>query len=139
MAKDKYHGIVKNAMKKDSWAVTHDPLVVPTGSRNLDIDLGAERIIGAEKEGEKIAVEVKSFVGHSTLHEFYKAIGQYAYYARAVRKSMPERTLFLAIPSDVYEDFILKDPFNLDFVKEEKINLFVYNIEKEEIELWIRH
>lgn len=139
MAKDKYHGMVKRAMTKDNWLVTHDPLVVPTGSRNLDIDLGAERIIAAEKEGERIAVEIKSFIGHSTLHEFYKAIGQYAYYARAVGKSMPERTLFLAIPSDTYNDFILKDPFNLEFIQEEKINLFVYDIEKEEITSWIKH
>lgn len=52
---------------------------------------------------------------------------------------MPERTLFLAIPSDTYNDFILKDPFNLEFIKEEKINLFVYDIEEEEITSWIKH
>lgn len=32
MARDKYHGIVKRAMEKDDWLVTHDPLIVPTGN-----------------------------------------------------------------------------------------------------------
>jgi len=37
-------------------------------------------LIGAEKQGRKIAVEVKSFIGHSKLHDLYKALGQYVFY-----------------------------------------------------------
>jgi hypothetical protein len=36
--------------------------------------LGAEKIIGAEKEGKKIAVEVKTFMEDSPVSAFHKAI-----------------------------------------------------------------
>lgn len=42
---------------KDGWAITHDPYTLPSDRRNLYVDLGAERLIGAERRGETIAVE----------------------------------------------------------------------------------
>ncbi len=139
MAKDRYHDIVKEGLEKEGWIITHNPLIINTGSRNLDIDLGAEKIIAAERENEKIAVETKSFIGHSTLHEFYKAVGQYIYYRKAVERNMPERKLFLALPSDTYNNFILKDNFNFDFINDLKLDLFVYSVTKSIIEKWIKH
>ena len=59
-ARDTYHDAVKNALIKDGWTITHDPLVVELGGDRLFIDLGAERVIGAEKGTRKIAVEVKT-------------------------------------------------------------------------------
>src|SRR2546430_4279121 len=52
----------KQALIKDGWTITDDPLSLPWGSTTLKVDLGAERLIGAEKGTQKIAVEVKSFV-----------------------------------------------------------------------------
>lgn len=46
-AKDVFHEAVKNALIKDEWEITHDPLSVKLIKRNLFIDLGAEKIIGA--------------------------------------------------------------------------------------------
>lgn len=66
-AKDKFHGIVKSALEKDRWTITDDPLRIEWGLVEVYIDLGAEKIIGAEKEGQKIAVEVKSFLAQSTI------------------------------------------------------------------------
>ena len=59
MAKDKYHKLVKKALQNLGWIVTNDPLYIPTLKRKLEIDLGAERVIGAEKGDNKIAVEIK--------------------------------------------------------------------------------
>jgi hypothetical protein len=39
------------------------------GNENVYVDFGAERTIGAEKNGQKIAVEIKSFVGRSMIKE----------------------------------------------------------------------
>ena len=47
---------------KDGWTITHDPLAIPVDGTNLLIDVGAERVVTAERKGERIAVEVKAFV-----------------------------------------------------------------------------
>jgi hypothetical protein len=38
------------------------------------VDLGAERLIAAERNLEKIAVEVKSFLAASTIYEFHLVV-----------------------------------------------------------------
>lgn len=49
MAKDLYHDVVKKALINEGWTVTHDPYPLKIGSVRMFIDLGAERIIAAEK------------------------------------------------------------------------------------------
>ena len=61
-ARDKFHEAVKQGLNKEGWTITHDPLRLKFGEEDkISIDLGAERVLGAEKAGEKIAVEDKSF------------------------------------------------------------------------------
>ena len=79
-AKDIYHDTVKNALIKDGWTITHDPLVLRWGTTDVFIDLGAEQLLAAERHGRKIAVEVKSFVGRSDVDDLEKALGQYILY-----------------------------------------------------------
>jgi hypothetical protein len=75
MAKDFYHDNFKRTLEKDGWLVTHDPYEIRLGRIGYEVDLGAEKLLAAEKEGEKIAVELKSFVGPSDVNEFHKAVG----------------------------------------------------------------
>jgi len=70
----------KSALIKDGWTITHDPLSLKWGLKDLFVDLGAQRLLAAEKGREKIAVEVKSFVGPSDLDDLEKALGQYVLY-----------------------------------------------------------
>ncbi|MGI8668625.1 MAG: element excision factor XisH family protein [Aridibacter sp.] len=58
---DKYHEIVKLALVKDGWKITDDPLILEFKDLTLYADLGAERTFAAEKDDEKIAVEIKTF------------------------------------------------------------------------------
>ena len=109
MAKDRYHYIVRQALEDEGWVITDDPLIVETLKRDLEVDLGAERLIAAEKGKEKIAVEIKSFLGLSQIHELYKALGQFNYYSIALEEQEPDRILYLAIPFAVYEN-IFKEP-----------------------------
>lgn len=74
-AKDIYHDTVRNALIKNGWQITHDPLVLKWGSKDLYVDLGAERLLAAEKSGQKIAVEVKSFVSPSEVDDLKNAVG----------------------------------------------------------------
>lgn len=97
-AKDKFHDVVKAALQKDGWQITHDPLVLRVqGIADLYVDLGAENSIAADRQGEKIAVEIKSFIGTSTISEFHSAIGQFINYRYALELQEPERVLYLAV------------------------------------------
>jgi hypothetical protein len=110
-AKDKFHEAVKVALQKDGWLITDDPLRIRISSTTkLYIDLGAKKIIAAERDGEKIAVEVKSFLGAATINEFHLAIGQYINYRYALTDFGYEQTLYLAVPLSIYDDFFTQ-PF----------------------------
>ncbi len=106
-AKDKFHEVVKIALEKDNWIITHDPYPLQAGNFDLAIDLGAEKVLAAEKENSKIAVEIKSFLGASKITQFYGAIGQFITYRFALNIQEAERILYLAVDSDVYENFFL--------------------------------
>ena len=60
-AKDFFHDHVRDALEADGWTITSDPFFVRVGKKNLPIDLAAERLIAAERDAEKIAVEIKRF------------------------------------------------------------------------------
>lgn len=76
MAKDKFHDAVKNALIKEEWTITDDPLFLQFGGVDLFVDLGAEKMIAAQKDNRRIAVEIKSFLGASLISEFHTALGQ---------------------------------------------------------------
>lgn len=133
-AKDFYHNTVRDALDKDGWKITHDPLEFRVGVI-VRIDLAAEQLITAEKGIEKIAVEVKSFLAGSTLAEFHGALGQYINYRRALRRREPDRVLYLAVPLGIYNSF-----FAIDFIQEglaeEQVKLLVYDPARKEIVKW---
>jgi hypothetical protein len=90
-AKDRYHNSCKNALIKDGWIVTHDPLRLRWGSKDMYVDLGAEKIFIAEKKGKKIAVEIKTFVSISEVNALESALGQYLLYRSVLRRTEPDR------------------------------------------------
>ena len=52
-AKDIFHEAFTRALLKDGWIITHDPLSIPFDGTDLSVDIGAERLIGAERDGER--------------------------------------------------------------------------------------
>jgi len=135
--KDIYHDIVKNALIKDGWIVTHDPLTLSFGGRDTYVDLGAERLIGATKEEEKIAVEVKSFIGASIINDLEKAIGQYILYHKILSRIEPERVLYIAVSQATFAG-IFSEPLGNLFLLDKDIKLIVFDKETEVILRWIR-
>ncbi|WP_448270044.1 XisH family protein [Nostoc sp. DSM 114159] len=136
-AKDVFHEVVKKALQKDSWQITHDLLSISVGGVNVSIDLAAEKLIAAEREGDKIAVEVKSFLEKSSaISEFHTALGQFINYRGALRRRQPERVLYLAVPLTTYKTF-----FQLDFpqamIEENQVKMIIYDVEQEVIFKWI--
>jgi hypothetical protein len=102
MARDKYHHAARVALEKEEWIITNDPLELSYKQADFEIDLAAERLIAAERGLEKIAVEIKSFVGKSAISEFHTALGQYLNYQDVLTNLQPYRKLFLAVPIDAY-------------------------------------
>ncbi len=90
-AKDIFHEAVKQALQKEQWVITHDPLKLEFGNVKFKIDLGAEKLIAAEKNSEKIAVDIKSFLNPSAITDFYSALGQFLSYRIALEAIEPER------------------------------------------------
>ena len=135
-AKDIYHDQVKNALEKENWQITKDPLVLKWGVRDLYIDLGAEKLIAAEKTGQKIAVEVKSFVSNSPISDLEKALGQYILYHDILQKLEPNRRLYLAIRQETYSE-LFQEPVGKILLENQRLCLLVFDSEQEIILKWI--
>nr|WP_322712780.1 XisH family protein [Nostoc sp. ChiSLP03a]MDZ8213973.1 XisH family protein [Nostoc sp. ChiSLP03a] len=137
MAKDIFHDIVKLALQKDGWTITHDPYRLRYGIADIYIDLAAEEAIAAQKAGRKIAVEVKSFASSSAISEFHTALGQFLNYRIALEVSKePDRILYLAVPSDVHQTFLRFEPAKT-VIERYEVRLIIYNPNQEVIEQWI--
>ena len=134
--KDRFHEAVRHALEKENWLITHDPFTIQISEAvKLKIDLGAESTIAAQRDREKIAVEIKSFITDSDISEFHVALGQYLNYMQALEEEEPDRVLHLAVPLETYDDFF-QIPFIQKSLKRHAINLIIYNSVQEEIREW---
>jgi XisH protein len=136
-AKNIYHDTVIQALTADGWTITDDPLRVSYGGRDLFVDLGAERLtLAAEKEGQKIAVEVQSFLNPSPVRDLQEAVGQYEIYRTVLEQTEPERQLYLAVPDVVYES-LLAERFGQLIVAKLGLRLIVFDDEQKRVIQWI--
>jgi hypothetical protein len=100
-AYDVYYETVKNALLSDNWTITHDPLKIRLRrGKRLFVNLGAERLLGADRGTEKIAVEIKSFRRAPDMKDVEEALGQFTLYKELLRRSEPERTFFFCRGED---------------------------------------
>ena len=134
-ALDRFHNAVKNALIKDGWTVTDDPLSLKYGDKDLFVDLGAERLLSAERGSQKIAVEIKTFAGRSDITELHRAIGQYVVYETVLRRVDKERGLFLAVSQAVY-DAVFSEAVGALLLEEHVTRLLIFDPESEVILRW---
>ncbi|MCI0699846.1 MAG: XisH family protein [Planctomycetia bacterium] len=136
-AQDSIHDAVVNALQTEGWRITDDPLTVEFGDVYLFIDLGATTSLTAERGGEKIAVEIKSFLGKSKVADLQQAVGQYAVYRSFLRQVEPERAIYLAVSLEVYNQVFL--PPTGELVRSDVgIQLIVIDVDEEEVVSWVR-
>jgi XisH protein len=133
--RDAFHDAVRTALERDGWMITHDPLTLEFGLGSLYVDLGAERVIAAERSNEKIAVEVKSFLSGSAVSEFHTALGQYLNYRLLIQEQYSDHKLYLAIPLSAYDSFF-QLPFVQATIKQHQLKLAIYIPENQEIVKW---
>ncbi len=135
-AKDLYHDAVKAALVTDGWTITDDPLTLRWGPKDLFVDLGAEKLLSAEKAGRKIAVEIKSFLGRSDVEDLRNALGQFVLYQQVLEEVEPDREIFLAIHQFVFED-VFQEALGKLLLTKKSLQLIVVDVNKEEIVRWL--
>ncbi len=136
MARDIFHALVREALVNEGWAITHDPYPLHNRKQGgLQTDLGAEKIITAEKGHERIAVEVKSFVHISILHDFLLVVGQFYVYRKILSKNDPERVLFVALPDFVFNR-IIKFEWAQEVVSDLDMKFILYDTNLKIINAW---
>ncbi|MEH2457106.1 XisH family protein [Nostoc sp.] len=135
MAKDRFHDAVRMALEKEGWSITADPYDISVGDVDFEIDLAAE-MLAAERAGEKIAVEIKSFIGRSSVSEFHTALGQFINYQFALEELEPERKLYLAVPESIHNSFFQRR-FIRSVISRTQIRLLVYDEKQEVIVQWL--
>jgi hypothetical protein len=135
-AKDIFHDAVKNALIKEGWTITHDPYVLAFGQKDVFVDLGAERVMAAEKGAEKIAIEIKSFQSQSDMRDLEIAIGQFALYRSLIARFEPGRKLFLAVPESVLTS-TLNEPIARPVIEDLDVALCAFDPQQEVIVKWI--
>lgn len=133
--KDAIHTIVVTALQRENWLITDDPYTLYSGGAKFKIDLGAEKSIIANRDKDKIVVEIKTFEQHSINSDFYEAFGQYTCYDEALEEQIIDRTLYLAISGVAYKR-IMAIPFFA--VRLQRMRLIIVNVKKQKILQWIR-
>ena len=134
-AHDRYHQHVKNALLRDGWTITHDPLTLKWGVKDMYVDLGAEQLLAAEKGTRKIAVEVKSFLGPSEIADLEQALGQYVLYTDVLAEVEPDRLLYVAVHEEIFAD-LFEEPIGQLLLTKRRIRLLVFDPITESIRLW---
>ena len=99
------------------------------------VDLGAEKLVAAERDGKRIGVEIKSFIGKSPVADLEQALGQYALYESVLRRCDPDRELFVAILLIAYEE-LFEDPLGEILLEDAKIKIVVFDPFHEIIVQW---
>jgi XisH protein len=135
--KDLYHSVVRECLEKEGWKITNDPYILKRTTRKpYEVDLAAEKVITAERGVEKIAVEIKSFLGSSLTYDFHNAFGQYNIYRFFMQTNDPNRKLFLAITDEAFHNFFSDEDVQAicDYFK---VNLFIFNSTQKEIISWL--
>jgi hypothetical protein len=135
-AKDLFHDAVRRGLEKEQWRITSDPLELEWEEVKVRIDLAAERLIAAERDQQKIAVEIKSFIGTSAISDFHTALGQFLNYRIMLEVNEPDRLLYLAIPLDAYETFF-QSRFAETSIERYQLKLIVYDPIIEVLVKWI--
>ncbi|NJK46050.1 MAG: fatty-acid oxidation protein subunit alpha [Pleurocapsa sp. SU_196_0] len=115
MARDLFHDAVRNALEKNGCISRTTLISCRYGSSDDQVDLGAEGLVGAEREGQRIAIEIKSFLGRSPQHQLHEAIGQFVNYRILLETVEPERELYLAVTDVVFNDLFLLPFVQLNF------------------------
>ncbi len=134
--RDRYHDTVRRALENDRWLITDDPLRLRWGKKDMYVDLAAEKLLLAVKDRQKIAVEIKTFGGPSSIADAQQSLGQYFICLSVIKRLEPERKLYLALHEEVYQDFFT-EPLGEIILRDYQLPIIVFDRDLEVIIRWI--
>ena len=110
---------------------------MPFDGTDLFVDIGAERLIGAERDGKRIAVEIKSFLKPSPIQDLKEAVGQYILYSDIMAESPANigRILYLAVREETHRVVFGKEQTQR-LLRNRGIRLVVFDPDEEIIVEW---
>jgi hypothetical protein len=135
-AKDIYHNAVKFALVKDGWEILTEDYSLEYGGDRLYVDIAAEKPIAAAKQGQKILVEVKSFLGRSFINDLEQAVGQYIVYRDILIEAGLDFELYLAITQGTYKRYFQRQLAQM-IINRNQVKLLIVDPESEGIVEWI--
>lgn len=135
-AKDIYHNAVRFALVKDGWEILTEDYSLEYGGDRLYVDIAAEKSIAAEKQGQKILVEVKSFLGRSFINDLEQAVGQYIVYRDILLETALDFELYLAITQGTYKSYFQRRLAQM-IINRNQVKLLIVDAESEVIVQWI--
>nr|WP_283761542.1 element excision factor XisH family protein [Roseofilum halophilum] len=113
------------------------PTFISYGERFLFVDLGITgQFIGAERGNYRIAIEIKELRGKSPMVELEQAMGQYTLYRLLLAQVDPERSLYLAVSTQVYKE-LFQEPIGKLVIRDLPLNLLIVDVETVEVKQWI--
>lgn len=137
--RDKFHEAVKNGLQRDGWTITADTLYLEFGGVDMYVDLAAEKMIAAEKEGHKIAgrgQELRGTLAHLRVpHCPYCpwAVHQLSYRTPGARTRPP------VVPGSPRRHLLVffTLPFTQTVIVQQQLKALVYDVEQEVIVKWL--
>ena len=133
---DLYHDVVRNALRKDGWRITHTALQLKAGRESRGGEIWEGQLLVAEKDERKIAVAVNSFVGRSNLADVTQTFGQLALSRSRLQTMAPERVLYLAVRQATYSACFAGTEGAL-LLEKEHMQLIVFDPGAETIVQWV--
>lgn len=136
-ARPRYLSRPHSQCPRKGWLITHDPYRLKLSrGKNLFIDLGAERLIAAQRNEEAITVEIKSFRSASDIKDLEDALGQFILYRQLLKRYDPNRKLYLAIPDNVRIS-VFEEEAGQILIEDGLIQIISVDIASETIVSWI--
>jgi hypothetical protein len=123
---DSCHHQVVNALKKAEWTVAPNPFKLQTMTCTVYVDISAQKASnGAYRSSLVLLAEVKCFTERTNL-ELFIAFGQYQLYRAILAERADFRPIYLAVPSDAYNE-VFDNPA-LRVVRESQIKLILVDL-----------
>jgi XisH protein len=135
-AKDVFHDVVKVALQKEGWRITHDPLILDVAGQEVSIDLGSEKVSDLPNETRKIAVSVKSFVRSTSLLKYQLALVKFLNDREILKRLEGDRSLYLAVPMQNYRRFLHEESLR-NSLNEAQVKTIVFDPIEGSIDRWI--
>jgi hypothetical protein len=135
---DLYHDVVRDALRKDGWRITHTALQLKARAEASAGKLWEGPWLIADKDERKVAVAVSSFVGRSNPADITETWGQLGLSRLQLHAMDSDRVVYLAVRQATYSACFGGNEGDL-LLGKEHMQLIVFDPRAEVIVQWVPH